>query len=96
MELCINPIICVIEIVVLNKISATRLLRECLEICGRNLGCHNDWGSGVTGIHWTRTRGVKCSAMHGTVLHKEGLFFLNAGSFSIENYLLSSYLDYLI
>ena len=87
MELWINPIICSIEVVVLSKISATLLLRECLEVCRRTLGCRNDWGSGVTGVYWTRTGSVKSSAMYGTVFHKEGLFFLNAGSLSIENYL---------
>lgn len=37
------PIICFIEVVVLCNISVTLLLRECLEMCGRTLGCHNDW-----------------------------------------------------
>lgn len=32
---------------------------------------------------------AKCSAMHGTVLHKEELFSPNASSFTIENYLPS-------
>ena len=81
---------------VLNKISATLLLRKCLEMCGKALGCHSDWGLGAIGIHWARTRGVKYSAKHGTVLHKDGFFCLNASSFSVEIYLLSSYLDYLL
>lgn len=88
-----NPIISFTEVMVLNKISATLLPRKCLEMCGTVLGCHSDRGLGSTGIHWAKTKGVKCSAKHGTILYKEELFFLNVGSFSIENYLLSSYLD---